>query len=73
MRDLYGTRTLTQVERRIVECVASGLTNRETAAEIGSTLNTVREKLKTIFDKTGVWNRVELTIWHLRNVRDTEF
>jgi len=73
MRDLYGSRTLTNFERKIVEAVASGLTNREVAAEIGSTLNMVRKQLKTIFDKTGVWNRVELTIWHLRNVRDMEF
>lgn len=55
-------------KRSMVPLVAAGLTNREIAAMLGTTEMTVKRYLQDIFDKLGVWNRVELAVWYVRNV-----
>jgi DNA-binding NarL/FixJ family response regulator len=56
-------RTLNERENRIIELVAAGLTNYEIAQEIGRTFHMVKNYLCVIYDKLGVWNRVELALW----------
>lgn len=56
---------LTAKEQAITELVASGMTNVDVAAAIGTTENMVKNHLRNIFDKLGVWNRVELALWHV--------
>ena len=51
-------------ERRVIELVAQGLKNREVADEIGTTEHVVKNYLRTIYDKLGLWNRVELALWY---------
>ena len=56
--------TLTSKEKRIIALVAEGLKNSEIAKIIGTTTHVVKNYLKTIFDKTGTWTRLELALWY---------
>ena len=51
---------LTSREREVALLVADGLRSREVAERLGIASQTVKSHLKTIFDKLGVRNRVEL-------------
>ncbi len=51
---------LTQREREVALLVAEGLRSREVAERLAIAPQTVKSHLKTIFDKLGVRNRVEL-------------
>jgi len=53
----YGTRVPS-------ELVALGLKNREVADAIGTTEHVVKNYLRVIYDKLGLWNRVELALWY---------
>ncbi|MBN1812312.1 MAG: response regulator [Anaerolineae bacterium] len=48
---------LTSREREVVELLAQGMTNREIAAELFITTNTVKRHLKSIFEKLDVHTR----------------
>lgn len=48
---------LTRREREVLELVAQGLSNREIAAALVITTNTVKRHLKSIFEKMGVHTR----------------
>ncbi|GGO06142.1 response regulator [Saccharibacillus kuerlensis] len=53
--------TLTVREREILRQVASGLTNREAAENLGISEHTVKNHLKNILQKLQLQNRVQLT------------
>ena len=58
--------TLTPKEERITALVAEGLKNNEIAKFVGTTTHVVKNYLRTIFDKTGTWTRLELALWYLK-------
>jgi DNA-binding NarL/FixJ family response regulator len=60
----YGKRTPSEREQRVIELVAQVLKNREVANEIGTTEHVVKNYLRVIYDKLGLWNRVELALWY---------
>jgi DNA-binding NarL/FixJ family response regulator len=60
----YGSRTPNQREHRVIELVAQGLKNRDVADAIGTTEHVVKNYLRVIYDKLGLWNRVELALWY---------
>lgn len=60
----YGNRAPSEREHRVIELVAQGLKNREVADAIGTTEHVVKNYLRTIYDKLGLWNRVELALWY---------
>jgi DNA-binding NarL/FixJ family response regulator len=60
----YGARTPNEREHRVIELVAQGLRNRDVAMEIGTTEHVVKNYLRVIYDKLGLWNRVELALWY---------
>ena len=60
----YGPRTPSQRETRVIELVAQGLKNRDVADAIGTTEHVVKNYLRVIYDKLGLWNRVELALWY---------
>lgn len=60
----YGSRVPNDREYRIIELVAQGLKNCEVAAAIGTTEHVVKNYLRVIYDKLGLWNRVELALWY---------
>jgi len=53
---------LTETERRVAALVTQGHTNREVAAAMFVTENTVQTHLRHIFQKLGVRSRTELTV-----------
>jgi DNA-binding NarL/FixJ family response regulator len=55
--------SLTRRERQIIETVVDGQTNRDIAATLGISEYTVKHHLTNIFDKLGVYNRVELVLY----------
>ncbi len=62
--DRYGPRTPSERETRVIELVAQGLKNRDVAHAIGTTEHVVKNYLRVIYDKLGLWNRVELALWY---------
>ncbi|MGH9501681.1 MAG: response regulator transcription factor [Terriglobales bacterium] len=62
--DYGGNRLPTRRERKIIELVARGLKNKDVGAQIGTTEFVVKNYLRIIYDKLGLWNRVELALWH---------
>ena len=60
----YGTRIPSEREHRVIELVAQGLKNREVAENMGTTEHVVKNYLRVIYDKLGLWNRVELALWY---------
>jgi DNA-binding NarL/FixJ family response regulator len=57
-------RTPNAREQRVIELVAQGLKNREVARSLGTTEHVVKNYLRAIYDKLGLWNRVELALWY---------
>lgn len=55
-----GLHRLSERERGVAELVARGLRNREIAAQLNISENTVKRHLQSIFSKTGAHDRVEL-------------
>jgi len=60
----YGSRLPNEREQRVIRLVAQGLKNREVAEAIGTTEHVVKNYLRVIYDKLGLWNRVELALWY---------
>ncbi|MBX3023289.1 response regulator transcription factor [bacterium] len=57
---------LTRREREIVRHVARGLRNAEVGGRLGVTEGTVKTHLNNVFQKLGVRDRVELTLYAVR-------
>ncbi len=51
-------------EHFIIQRVAEGCKNREIADSLGTTEHVVKNYLRSIYDKLGLWNRVELALWY---------
>ena len=60
----YGNRIPSEREQQVIQLVAQGLKNREVAHAIGTTEHVVKNYLRVIYDKLGLWNRVELALWY---------
>lgn len=65
MKDLYGPRELTLRERRVVALVAEGLKNKDVALAMRITKAAVQNHLRRIYVKLGMYNRLELALWHV--------
>jgi DNA-binding NarL/FixJ family response regulator len=60
----YRSRILTTKQYRVIELVAQGMKNSEVAQAIGTTEYTIKNCVRSIYDKLGLWNRVELALWY---------
>ena len=58
-------RSLSPGETRVIELISRGLTNRQTAAELGLTVHAVKFHLSSIYRKLGVANRTEASRLYL--------
>lgn len=59
--------TLTHRERSIISCLLQGWRNREIATQLSITEQTVKNHLRTIFDKVGVSDRLELVLYAIHH------
>ena len=57
---------LTTREEQIVTLVAQGLRTVDAAEKIGLTKYTVKNYMRTIYDKSGFGNRVQLALRYVR-------
>jgi DNA-binding NarL/FixJ family response regulator len=53
-----------ELEYFIIQRVAEGCKNREIANSLGTTEHVVKNHLRGIYNKLGLWNRVELALWY---------
>jgi len=58
-RDTIGGTVLTNREREILALLADGLGNKQIAARLGISTNTVKTHLELLFDRLGVSSRAE--------------
>lgn len=65
-------RITSEREQRVIQLVAQGMKNSEVACEIGTTEHVVKNYLRSIYDKLGLWNRVELALWYEARNFETE-
>jgi DNA-binding NarL/FixJ family response regulator len=68
--DLVGTRVrdrLTPKEMRIVALIVQGCKNREIAARLKTTEQVIKNYLRSIYDKTGVGDRLELALFTIHH------
>jgi DNA-binding NarL/FixJ family response regulator len=54
---------LSRTEIRVALLVWQGHTNPEIAASFGTSEQVIKNHLRTIFDKLGVWSRLELALY----------
>ena len=59
---------LSERERQIAYMVARGMRNRDIAADLGISENTVKRHLQSIFSKTGSRDRLELAVLALTEI-----
>lgn len=60
----YAARGITERERRVIELVAKGLSNKEIADALYLSEGTVRNYLSTVLDKLGLRDRTQLAIFY---------
>jgi DNA-binding NarL/FixJ family response regulator len=68
--DLVGTRVrdrLTPKEMRIVALIVQGCKNREIAIRLKTTEQVIKNYLRSIYDKTGVSDRLELALFTIHH------
>ena len=58
---------LTPKETLIVSCVTQGMKNKEIALRVGTTEQVVKNYLRSIYDKTGVSDRLELALFTIHH------
>ena len=50
-------------EVQVAALVYEGLTNREIGQSVGTTEQVIKNYLRVVFDKLGVWSRLELALY----------
>lgn len=58
----FPSSVLSQRQRELAQLVVEGLSNAEIAARLGLQLQTVKNRLSELYERTGVRNRVELAM-----------
>jgi DNA-binding NarL/FixJ family response regulator len=59
-------RPLSERQKEIARLVAEALSNKEIAQQLHVSEQTIKNYLYTIYDKLGIWSRVELTRYAIR-------
>jgi DNA-binding NarL/FixJ family response regulator len=61
---------LTDDEWELLRFLSSGWTNRAIAAALNTTEHMIKNRLRTLYDRTGMGNRVELALWFVKHFPD---
>ena len=51
-------------KQQVIELVAHGLNNRQMAVAMGTSEHVIKNHLRSIYDRLGLWNRLELALWY---------
>jgi len=70
--DRYGSRKLSERELRLIDLCAQGLKNAEIGQIVGITEQSVKNHMRVIYDKLGLWSRLELALWHTARQAEKE-
>jgi len=62
--------TLTRREKNVIACLMQGFPNREISRNLSIAEQTVKNHLRSIFDKVGVSDRLELVLYALHHKLD---
>jgi DNA-binding NarL/FixJ family response regulator len=62
--------TLTRREKNVIACLVQGFPNREISRSLAIAEQTVKNHLRSIFDKVGVSDRLELVLYALHHKLD---
>lgn len=62
-----GGARLTAREREVIRCLAAGMTNQQTANELGISIRTVTVHVSNLLRKTGAASRTEAALWAVRH------
>ena len=65
----YEAHGISEKERDIMEAVASGMSNKEIAAELFLGEGTVRNYISTLLDKLGLRDRTQLAVYYYTEVK----
>ena len=65
---LRGRTELTERERKLCDLVMRGLKNKQIATVMGTTEQVIKNRLRTVFDKTGQSSRLELALWWVHKI-----
>ena len=68
--DLVGSRAraqLTPKEMKIVALIVEGMRNKQIAAQLNTTEQVIKNQLRSVYDKTGVSDRLELAMFTLHH------
>ncbi len=68
--DLVGTRAraqLTPKEMKIVALIVEGMRNKQIAVRLNTTEQVIKNQLRSVYDKTGVSDRLELAMFTLHH------
>ena len=63
---------LTDRELFVAKLVTDGLKNGEIAVLCDTTEHVIKNCLRIVYDKLGLWNRVELALWYVKHVEFKE-
>ncbi len=66
-----GTIKLTARETQLVRLISQGLRNKEIAAELGLSENSIKVYVSKLFHKLGVSDRYALAVYGLKNLMDS--
>lgn len=58
---------LTAREQEVIRCLAAGLTNQQTASQLGISVRTVTVHVSNLLRKTGAASRTEAALWAVRH------
>lgn len=57
---------------KVAELAAQGFSNGEIASQLSSTEHVIKNNMRDIFDRLGLWNRMELTSYMDRHHSPTQ-
>jgi two-component system nitrate/nitrite response regulator NarL len=58
---------LSPKELAIISCITQGMRNKEIACRLGTTEQAIKNRLRRVYDKLGVSDRLELAVYGLRH------
>ncbi len=66
-KEEFGPVNITKRERQVLIFLTEGFKNAEIATLMNITEHVVKNHIRSLYDRTGLSNRVELALWWIKN------